>query len=459
MANSARDRRDRSCRIGSKSLNLFVNSISSTKPNKNRKGSRESTTMMYNSQESQFADPRDSNPSVEPNSQSRPPRTRRNTLEIGIRASDPVIEGCESLEDWTTHRDTVVDELNPVGALETAYARRAAVYLWRLDRVIRDEIAAIKEEDRREDSDRNDDRSRPIRSDRSIPDRPSLQTIIKYESHLDRRLASTLAELRRLQKDRRLGLRVVDELSSSVNGSFDAAGLASVSQSEPARPCDDRNATLVRGDFVNPTRVEKSDSQAPSPLNAQSPSPTPSRTLSPSPSPSRTPSPSQDSTARASSTKGMPASESFHTATNGGDSFVALASKVPQGSSSVTVAAVRSESSDRAVSSDKPVIDRARSVSPAHPFSPIPTDSRSASDPTSRKNPASRRASPLPGLSSRRERIAKVNRGKDSRRSIRGKDATSANRIKETTSGGIMTPSATSWTLDFAMIPGNATFA
>lgn len=418
--------------------------------------------MIYNSQAVQFADARDSNPSAEPDSQSSPPRPVRHTLEIGIRATDPVIEGCESLEDWSTHRDTVVDDLNPVGALETAYARRAAVYLWRLDRVIRDEIAAIKEEAPRADSDRNDDRSRPNRSDRSIPDRPKLQTIIKYEAHLDRRLASTLAELRRLQKDRRLGLRVVDQLSACVKGSLDTASFASVSQSLPARLCDDRNATVVRADFVNPTRVEGFESQAPSPLNTQSPSPTPSRTPSPSPSPSRSlsPSPSQDSKARESTAKDMPASESFPNATlGGGDSFVAQAAKAPQASSSVTVAAVRSESPDRAVSSDKPVIARARSVSPVYPFSPIPTDSRIASDPTAGKNPVSRRASPLPELSSRRERNARGNRGKDARRSIRGKDATSANRIKDTIPGGIMTPSATSWTLDFAMIPGNATFA
>jgi hypothetical protein len=416
--------------------------------------------MMYNSQATQFADARDSNPSAEPDSQSRPPRPVRNTLEIGIRATDPVIEGCESLEDWSTHRDTVVDELNPVGALETAYARRAAVYLWRLDRVIRDEIAAIKEEAPRADSDRNDDRSRPNRSDRSIPDRPTLQTIIKYESHLDRRLASTLAELRRLQKDRRLGLRVVDQLSACVKGSLDTASFASVSQSQPARLCDDRNATLVRADFVNPTRVERFESQAPSPLNAQSPSPNPSRTPSPSPSPSRSLSPSQDSKARESTAKDMPASESFPNATlGGGDSSVSTESNALRGSSSVTVAAVRSESPDRAVSSDKPVIARARSVSPVYPFSPIPMGSRIASDPTAGKNPVSRRASPHLELSSRRERNARGNRGKDARRSIRGKDATSANRIKDTIPGGIMTPSATSWTLDFAMIPGNATFA
>ncbi len=186
---------------------------------------------------------------------------RRTALEHEIRSTDPVIEGHETHEDWLAHRETVVNELCPVGALETAYARQAASYLWRLDRVIRYEVTAtqfdledvIKEfivslnhpdlpRDRSEavtiekirkelrdyldefqrsgakaaklpelkdGLDRVRKEAKRIKERRILPDQPTIQTIIKYEGHLQRCLASTMTELRRLQKERRQGLRRV----------------------------------------------------------------------------------------------------------------------------------------------------------------------------------------------------------------------------------------------------------
>ena len=126
----------------------------------------------------------------------------------------PIIEGIEKLGDWIEHREIVVQELCPVGALETLYAQRAALYLWRLKRVIGFENAAMlggidaRSEILLEDSQES-------RVNRDSPDQPTLQTIFKYEAHLHRCLAVTMAELRRLQKERRQGLRSIDEIDET----------------------------------------------------------------------------------------------------------------------------------------------------------------------------------------------------------------------------------------------------
>ena len=124
-------------------------------------------------------------------------------------SADPVIEGVDKLSDWLEHREIVIQELCPVGALETLYAQRAALNLWRLNRVIGFEIEArIGEIEAGAGKSLED--SQESRLNRDSPDQASLQTLIKYEAHLHRCLAGTMAELRRLQKERRQGLRDVN---------------------------------------------------------------------------------------------------------------------------------------------------------------------------------------------------------------------------------------------------------
>lgn len=71
-------------------------------------------------------------------------RSSMNAVKHGIRSPAPVIDGLETHEEWTSHRDAVVRGLRPVGELETAYAERAALFLWRSDRVIRYEITSTE---------------------------------------------------------------------------------------------------------------------------------------------------------------------------------------------------------------------------------------------------------------------------------------------------------------------------
>jgi hypothetical protein len=69
----------------------------------------------------------------------------RNATKHGIFASVPVIPG-ESPEAWEAHRTGVVESLAPDGLLEVNLAERAALLLWRLQRLARYEAEMITAE-------------------------------------------------------------------------------------------------------------------------------------------------------------------------------------------------------------------------------------------------------------------------------------------------------------------------
>src|SRR5262245_27437306 len=66
----------------------------------------------------------------------------RNATKHGIFASVPVIPG-ECPQTWEAHRAGVVECLNPVGLLEVNLAERAALLLWRLQRLARYEAETV----------------------------------------------------------------------------------------------------------------------------------------------------------------------------------------------------------------------------------------------------------------------------------------------------------------------------
>ena len=61
-------------------------------------------------------------------------RCRFNALRHGLRAVETVVPG-EDPDAWEAHRAALVDDLAPIGALETALAEQVAAKLWRLGRV------------------------------------------------------------------------------------------------------------------------------------------------------------------------------------------------------------------------------------------------------------------------------------------------------------------------------------
>lgn len=61
----------------------------------------------------------------------------RNALSHGVLSQAAVIPGLERAEDWEAHREAVLRSLAPAAGLEAALAERAALLLWRLQRVSR----------------------------------------------------------------------------------------------------------------------------------------------------------------------------------------------------------------------------------------------------------------------------------------------------------------------------------
>jgi hypothetical protein len=66
----------------------------------------------------------------------------RNSTTHGIYSNVPVVPG-ECPEAWETHRTGVVASLAPVGLLEVNLAERAALPLWRLQRLARYEAETV----------------------------------------------------------------------------------------------------------------------------------------------------------------------------------------------------------------------------------------------------------------------------------------------------------------------------
>ena len=66
----------------------------------------------------------------------------RNAIKHGIFATVPVIPG-ECPDSWEAHRAGVIDSLAPVGLLEVNLAERAALLLWRLQRLARYETEMV----------------------------------------------------------------------------------------------------------------------------------------------------------------------------------------------------------------------------------------------------------------------------------------------------------------------------
>jgi hypothetical protein len=66
-----------------------------------------------------------------------------NRVVHGLRSSRVVVPGLEDPAQWAAHRDAILADLQPVGALELALALRVAETLWRLGRVVDAETAAV----------------------------------------------------------------------------------------------------------------------------------------------------------------------------------------------------------------------------------------------------------------------------------------------------------------------------
>ncbi len=213
---------------------------------------------MNSTQSHSIADTHNSIPESDSTNQASKAHSAHSALDHGICSPGVVIEGRESLDHWVAHREIVVRELCPVGALETAYTQRAALYLWRLARINRYEITATPG-DMENGAAINREGSKIDLETLISPAQPALQSIIKYEAHLDRCLARTMTELRRLQKERRQGLRKWDNAFTNQypGESSDPpvpAGFAAAKEESFATPIPAGFSAATRQSVVSPAK-------------------------------------------------------------------------------------------------------------------------------------------------------------------------------------------------------------
>ena len=125
-----------------------------------------------------------------------------NALTHGLTSNAPTIPG-ETVEAWQDHRAAIVASLDPVGALETALAERAALLLWRLNRVWRAETALIARQiDKRMKFDLEGMMGTPCDpAEASVP-YAAEDHVSRYETHLSRQLWATLNHLEAWQRRR-----------------------------------------------------------------------------------------------------------------------------------------------------------------------------------------------------------------------------------------------------------------
>jgi hypothetical protein len=130
---------------------------------------------------------------------------KMNACRHGIRAMQTVVPG-EDAAEWEAHRDNILADLSPVGAMETALAEQVAVKLWRLGRVVRferDLIGIAQAEDEllhaHEISHERDVGGPPKRTD--IPTREDVanaRQAVKKDSNKVTALAKGLGQLQTL---------------------------------------------------------------------------------------------------------------------------------------------------------------------------------------------------------------------------------------------------------------------
>lgn len=237
------------------------------------------------------ANRRNARKSTGPKTEAGKYRSSMNGLKHGIRAERPVIMNAESVDEWVEHRRAILDDLKPVGPIETALAERIVGYFWRIHRVARHEAAvasnsirnvghdvasvlknhelarskneaiaaerirgpltefadiyniwgdsAIKNPNHAKQVDQIRAGFAELREQLVLPDQETAFLITRYEGHLERNLHRTMKELERRQNIRLERSGNIDEASLDPDDNF---------RFEPAR-----------SDFKRPIVVNQTD--------------------------------------------------------------------------------------------------------------------------------------------------------------------------------------------------------
>jgi hypothetical protein len=144
-----------------------------------------------------------------------------NALKHGLRSVRPVLDGIESEEEWQSHRQGIVRDFEPEGYLETYLAELIAELLWRWQRAVRFEKAALKStmiaglggvavaeifrssavSSGQEMMSREDHVAHAVNRS-NIPGKDDTERLVRYEAHLSRQFYRALHELEALQARR-----------------------------------------------------------------------------------------------------------------------------------------------------------------------------------------------------------------------------------------------------------------
>jgi hypothetical protein len=131
-------------------------------------------------------------------------KASQNAITHGLFAREGVIRG-EDGEEFEMHRDMLLEQLNPVGALEEILAARIVDLTWRLKRAVQDQTEAFvalydrqtaRAEEPPEPAERAATLGRMILEDFSQD--AVLERLLRYERRIESSLYRTLNELRRV---------------------------------------------------------------------------------------------------------------------------------------------------------------------------------------------------------------------------------------------------------------------
>ena len=148
---------------------------------------------------------------------------RLNAWKHGINSEVMAVPNFEDPAEWEAHHHETIESLHVEGHLEHLLAERIAICLWKLRRlefvVMHDTVHRMQSAQREIEVARNYGRGifgedafpKEVtqaevdfaQSGRMIPTRDNLNTIIRYEAHLQRQYTQALHELEALQARRR----------------------------------------------------------------------------------------------------------------------------------------------------------------------------------------------------------------------------------------------------------------
>ena len=147
-------------------------------------------------------------------------RSRCNALTHGILTSKALIvsgAGAENKKAFQKLLQDLYRELGPVGQMEELFVQEIAISMWRLRRLLEAEVAIIQLQYAPNVPDVGLNPSRAsISGHLKLPEAKDLDRLVRYETAIQRRLSSALAQLERLQEARngqpvppRLNVRII----------------------------------------------------------------------------------------------------------------------------------------------------------------------------------------------------------------------------------------------------------